>query len=72
MNTDNFINELAYVLEVSSNEVTMNDELNKFKAWDSLAMMTFVVVFRDKTKKEIDPMQVIKCLKVSDLLELVS
>ena len=46
----------------------MNDELNKFKAWDSLAMMTFVVVFRDKTKKEIDPMQVVKCLKVSDLL----
>jgi acyl carrier protein len=72
MNTDNFINELAYVLEVSSNEITMNDELNKFKAWDSLAMMTFVVVFRDKTKKEIDPMQVLKCLKVSDLLELVS
>ncbi len=72
MNTDNFINELAYVLEVSSNEITMNDELNKFKAWDSLAMMTFVVVFRDKTKKEIDPMQVVKCLKVSDLLKLVS
>jgi acyl carrier protein len=72
MNTDNFINELAYVLEVSSNEITMNDELNKFKAWDSLAMMTFVVVFRDKTKKEIDPMQVLKCLKVSDLLKLVS
>ena len=32
MNTDNFINELAYVLEVSSNEVTMNDELNKFES----------------------------------------
>ena len=72
MNTDNFINELAYVLEVSSNEITMNDQLDKFKAWDSLAMMTFVVVFRDKTKKEIDPMQVVKCSKVSDLLELVS
>jgi len=72
MDTNNFVSELAYILETSIEEISMNDELNNFRAWDSLAMMTFVVVFRDKTKKEIDPMQVVKCLKVSDLLDLIS
>ena len=72
MNKDEFITELAYVLETPSDKISMDDELNNFKAWDSLAMMTFVVVFRDKVKKEIDPMQVVKCIKISDLLELIS
>ena len=72
MNKDEFITELAYVLETPSDKISMDDELNNFKAWDSLAMMTFVVVFRDKGKKEIDPMQVVKCIKISDLLQLVS
>tara|TARA_B100001057_G_scaffold412682_1_gene428883 strand:+ start:636 stop:854 length:219 start_codon:yes stop_codon:yes gene_type:complete len=72
MNKDEFITELAYVLETPSDKISMDDELNNFKAWDSLAMMTFVVVFRDKVKKEIDPMQVVKCIKISDLLQLVS
>ena len=72
MDTNNFVSELAFILETSIEEISMNDELNNFRAWDSLAMMTFVVVFRDKTKKEIDPMQVVKCLKVSDLLDLIS
>ena len=72
MNTDNFISELAYILETSVEKISMDDNLNNFSAWDSLAMMTFVVVFRDKTKKELDPMKVVKCSKVSDLFKLVN
>lgn len=72
MNKDNFISELSYILETSTENISINDELKKYTSWDSLAMMTFVVVFREKAKKEIDPMQVVKCLKISDLLKLVN
>lgn len=72
MNIDNFISELSHILETSIEDVSMNDELNKFETWDSLAMMTFVVIFRDKVKKEIDPMKIVKCIKVSDLFDLIN
>ena len=72
MNIDNFISELSHILETSIEDVSMNDELNKFETWDSLAMMTFVVIFRDKVEKEIDPMKIVKCIKVSDLFDLIN
>jgi acyl carrier protein len=72
VDTHNFTSKLAKILETSITKVSMNDELNKFKVWDSLAMMTFVVVFKDEANKELDPMKVAKCLKVSDLYDLVS
>ena len=72
MNTDNFIRELAYVLETPIEKISMDVQLNNFKAWDSLGMMTFVVIFRDKVEKEINPMKVAKCSKVSDLFDLVN
>lgn len=72
MNIDNFISELSHILETSIEDVSMNDKLNKFETWDSLAMMTFVVIFRDKVEKEIDPMKIVKCIKVSDLFDLIN
>lgn len=72
MNKDNFISELAYILETPIDKISMDLQLNNFKAWDSLGMMTFVVIFRDKVEKEIDPTKVAKCLKVSDLFDLVN
>ncbi len=71
MDVNYFKKELAHILETSIDNVSMEDELDKFETWDSLAMMTFVVFFRDKTVKELDPMKVSKCLKVSNLLELL-
>ena len=71
MNTNTFLSEMADILETSSEKISINDQLNKFKSWDSLAMMTFVIVFRDKVDKEIDPMKVSNCLKVSNLYDLV-
>ena len=71
MDTNSFMNELAYILETSADKISMKNDLNKFESWDSLAMMTFVVVFRDKVEKEVDPMKVSKCLKVLDLYGIV-
>ncbi len=71
MNTNTFLSEMANILETSSEKISIDDQLNKFQAWDSLAMMTFVVIFRDKVEKEIDPMKVSNCVKVSNLYDLV-
>lgn len=71
MDSNTFIGEMANILEISSDKISFDDPLNKFKAWDSLGMMTFVVIFRDKVEKEIDPMKVSNCVKVSNLYDLV-
>jgi len=71
MDVNYFIKELSSILETSVEEILMDDVLDKFESWDSLAMMSFVIMFRDQTQKEIDPMKVLKCSTVSNLFDLV-
>jgi acyl carrier protein len=71
MDVNYFIKELSNILETSIEEISMDDVLDKFESWDSLAMMSFVILFRDQTKKEIDPMKVLKCSTVSNLFDLI-
>ncbi len=71
MDINYFKKELASILEISIDKLSINDELSKFESWDSLAMMSVVVIFREKSSNEIDPIKVSQCNKVSDLLDLV-
>ena len=71
MDVNYFKKELASILEISIDKLSINDELSKFESWDSLAMMSVVVIFREKSSNEIDPIKVSQCNKVSDLLDLV-
>lgn len=71
MDVNYFKKELAKILEISIDKLSINDELSKFDSWDSLAMMSFVIIFREKSSNEIDPIKVSQCNKVSDLLDLV-
>lgn len=52
MDVNYFKKELAHILETSIDNVSMEDELNKFETWDSLAMMTFVVFLETKLQKK--------------------
>jgi len=72
MDVNYFLKELSVILEVSIKDVSMKDKLSKFDKWDSLAMMSFVIFFRDKAKNEIDPMKVSKCQSISNLFDLIN
>ena len=72
MDVNYFIKELSNILETSIEEISMDDVLDKFESWDSLAMMSFVIFFRDKTNNEIDPIEVSKCQSISSLFDLIN
>ncbi len=71
MNSDTFYKKLSSVLDVEGQSISDKDELAKFKSWDSLGMMTFVITFKDLTKKKINPVQVGKCKLAGELKKLV-
>tara|TARA_Y100000389_G_C17371134_1_gene469087 strand:- start:573 stop:791 length:219 start_codon:yes stop_codon:yes gene_type:complete len=71
MNSETFYKKLASVLDIEGSKIKDKDELNKFKSWDSLGMMSFVITFKDLTKKKINPVEVGKCKFAGDLKKLV-
>ncbi len=71
MNSDTFYKKLASVLDMEGKKINDKDKLNKFKSWDSLGMMSFVITFKDLSKKKINPVQVGKCKYAGDLKKLV-
>jgi acyl carrier protein len=66
-----FYDEMSQILEIDKKKIIKDNYLNKFSAWDSLGMMTFIIRFKDKTTKKIDPVSVGKCKKISDLKKLI-
>ena len=71
MNELKFYEELSSILEVDKNTISEKSKLKTFKAWDSLGMMTFVVIFKKFTKKEINPIHVARCQTVKDLKKIL-
>jgi acyl carrier protein len=71
MNSVIFYKKLASVLDVEGTKIKDKDELKKFKSWDSLGMMSFVITFKDLTKKKINPVEVGRCKLAGDLKKLV-
>ena len=71
MNSSTFYKKLASVLDVEGTRIKDKDELKKFKSWDSLGMMSFVITFQDLTKKKINPVEVSRCKLAEDLKKLV-
>ena len=69
MNKDEFIAELANVLQVSEDVLEPATELKQFEGWDSTAVINLIVLL-DENGAEVDEEKLPDCQTVQDLLDL--
>ncbi len=69
MTKDEFIEELANVLQVSADVLEPSTELKQFEGWDSTAVINLIVLL-DENGAEVDEEKVPECKTVQDVLDL--
>ena len=69
MTKDEFIAELANVLQVSEDVLEPATELKQFEGWDSTAVINLIVLL-DENGAEVDEEKLPDCQTVQDLLDL--
>jgi acyl carrier protein len=66
---DEFIAELANVLQVEEGVLEPSTELKQFEGWDSTAVINLIVLL-DENGAEVDEEKVPECKTVQDVLDL--
>lgn len=69
MTKDEFIAELANVLQVEDGVLEPSTELKQFEGWDSTAVINLIVLL-DENGAEVDEEKVPECKTVQDVLDL--
>ncbi len=69
MTRDDFIAELANVLQVGADALKPDTELKQFEGWDSTAVINLIVLL-DEQGSEVDEEKVPECKTVQDVLDL--
>ena len=67
---DKFLNEFAEILDVDVSVLTPDLVLSKY-LWDSLAIISTIVLVNDLYGKILEPEILFKCEKLSDIIELI-
>lgn len=62
---------LAEILDVDSDEITEETELRSLDEWDSLAILSFIVMMGEQFKKEVTGEQVKQLVTVADVLSMM-
>ena len=66
-----FYDEIAEILECDSSEVTGAALLNDLPNWDSLAVLSFLVMVDTRLGATVQGNQLKKCITVDDLVRLL-
>ncbi|MEM6293042.1 MAG: acyl carrier protein [Myxococcota bacterium] len=69
MTKDDFISELANVLQVEADVLKPETELAQFEGWDSTAVINLIVLY-EELGAEVEESQVPECKTVQDVLNL--
>ena len=69
MTKDEFIAELANVIQVEEGVLQPSTELKQFEGWDSTAVINLIVLL-DENGAEVDEEKVPECKTVQDVLDL--
>ena len=69
MTRDEFIAELAFIFNLSENDLLQEMELSSIKTWDSIGMLSVITLMREIGAK-IKVEQLRKCQTIADLLKL--
>lgn len=65
------INRLEEMLEVDENSLTLDTELSSLDEWDSLAILSAIVLFEDEFGKKITGAELKACKTVGDVVNLM-
>lgn len=68
---EEFYRKLEGLLHAPPNSIQGSAELSKFKAWDSLTILEFMVLIDTDYGSDIQPAQIAECKTVNDLAQLV-
>jgi len=70
--TDALRQEIADLLNVEPQELTPDRALRDFEAWDSVTVLSLMVVLSESLGREISPAEVIQLATIDDIERLVS
>ena len=72
MTKNEFIGDLAEMLETKADAIQIGSALTDLENWDSLAVLNFIALADGKYGKSIAPVQLQQCATVADLFKLVA
>jgi acyl carrier protein len=70
MTESEFLNELDEILGLPPGTVRADQQLDELENWDSMALISFIVLAETHSKVSISPDQIVTCSTVADLLAL--
>lgn len=72
MQIEDFLVELAELLELERAELTSNYQLEENENWDSLALISVIVMIDEHFQLTISNEELRRCAVVGDLLNLIN
>lgn len=65
------LNKLEDLLEIDQNTLTEDTELASLEEWDSVAILSLIVMLEDDFDKQVKGTVIKDCRTVSDILQLM-
>jgi acyl carrier protein len=63
---------LEELLELDNNSLSVEKELSSIDEWDSVAILSLIVLLEDEFNKSVKGTAIKKCKTIGDILELMS
>ncbi|MFF2446717.1 acyl carrier protein [Neobacillus sp. NPDC058068] len=72
MEMDNFLAELADLLEIEKSDLNSDYRFEENENWDSVALISVIVMVDENFQLTISNEAIRKCMNVEDLLKLIN
>jgi acyl carrier protein len=70
MTMDEFLGQMAEIVEVPAGSLKAQDKLEDLEGWNSMAMVAFIALADEHFGKTLSPRQFAPCVTVNDLAVL--
>lgn len=70
MTQSEFLEHMEYILQLEPKTLNASDELESLKAWDSLAIISFMALGDEQFQARVNAKQIGACITISDLMRL--
>ena len=69
---DEFLNDLSRLLDVEAKEITPESQLQDFRYWDSLTLVSTIGLIDQHFKVSISGLELDQCKTIHDIFALIS
>ncbi len=70
MSPDEFLTDLAEILEIDKSEISLETRLEDLAIWDSINVLSYMALVDEKSGKEVDPERDFQAETVGDLCRM--